>query len=92
MAALPPLRHEKRNQRQSAIRLRRVRVTDLFFVVEVHDFDAIAAQPGEVDGWTFLPVESVAAESLAFDTHQRALQQYRKHQRRPDVNTGAGED
>ncbi len=67
-------------------------VTDLFFVVEVHDFDAIAAQPGEVDGWTFLPVESVAAESLAFDTHQRALQQYRKHQRRPDVNTGAGED
>jgi ADP-ribose pyrophosphatase len=53
-------------------------VTDLFFVVEVHNFDGMSAQPGEVDGWTFLPVESVSAESLAFDTHQRALQQYRR--------------
>ena len=56
-------------------------VTDLFFIVEVHDFDAMTAQPGEVDGWTFLPVESVSAESLAFDTHQQALQAYRNCQR-----------
>ncbi|MDG1893653.1 MAG: NUDIX domain-containing protein [Fuerstiella sp.] len=56
-------------------------VTDLFFVVEVHDFEAMIAQPGEVDGWKFLPAESVAAESLAFDTHQCALQEYCSRQR-----------
>lgn len=61
-------------------------VTDLFFIVEVHDFAAMAAQPGEVDGWTFLPFESVSAESLAFDTHQQALQVYR--QRQNDVAGG----
>jgi ADP-ribose pyrophosphatase len=65
-------------------------VTDLFFIVEVQNFDAITAQPGEVDGWTFLPVESVAAETLAFDTHQRALQKYRHRQREQDVNSSAG--
>ena len=65
-------------------------VTDLFFIVEVHNFEAIAAEPDEVDGWTFLPVESVAAESLAFGTHQRALQEYRHRQRQPDVHGSTG--
>ncbi len=65
-------------------------VTDLFFTVEVQNFDAITAQPEEVDGWTFLPVESVAADSLAFETHQRALQEYR--QRRQEVNRSTGNE
>jgi ADP-ribose pyrophosphatase len=65
-------------------------VTDLFFIVEVHDFATMAAQPGEVDGWTFLPVESVSAESLAFDTHQQALQAFRNRQRQNDVAGDVG--
>ena len=65
-------------------------VTDLFFIVEVHNFEAIAAQPGEVDAWTFLPVESVAAESLAFESHRLALQEYRHRPRQPDINESAG--
>jgi ADP-ribose pyrophosphatase len=49
-------------------------VTDLFYVARVESLDGIKAQPGEIDGWTFLDVKDVVAADLAFDTHRRALE------------------
>lgn len=51
-------------------------VTDLFYVAEVATLDGISPQVGEIDSWTFLAAEQVAAEDLAFDTHRRALEVY----------------
>jgi ADP-ribose pyrophosphatase YjhB (NUDIX family) len=51
-------------------------VTDLFYVAWVETLEGMKAQAGEVDGWSFLPIEKVAAADLAFDTHRLALQAF----------------
>ena len=54
-------------------------VADAFFLCEVESFDAIAAQEGEVSGFSFLHLSEEVLSNLAFESNRRALEFYQTH-------------
>lgn len=53
-------------------------VTDLFFVSWVESFAPIRVQEGEVDAWKFVSPSRIRKTDLAFESHFKAIQAYRK--------------
>ena len=49
-------------------------VTDLFFVMEVHDFDELAPGDGEISSWHFCRPGRRELSRMAFQSNRRALE------------------
>lgn len=49
-------------------------VTDLFFVGRIESFEAMAAQPGEIESWRFCHLSATELGQMAFPSNRRALE------------------